>query len=569
MKLRTRIFSAALAATLSISPLSAFAASDFEDVPADAWYAAAVHSAADAELFNGVDATHFAPTATMTRAMFVTVLGRMLGADTSAAAPAAFEDVPANEWYTAAVNWAYENHYVNGTGATTFSPVMAITREQIAVIVANYLTASETEIKSEGDVVTAYGDAASVSSWAVSGVETMRKTGLMNGDEHGNFNPQKELSRAEAATVFVRLKNALDALKNSENEKDNGDAMPTEPTKNPEPEVTTTPEPEETAPAKDLTLKNNGESTGIDPQRPVESAVSYKELEIPSGPEMQIGESDEGLTAAGTVDYLGYTIEQEKYVEMADGIIGTATTRYSEANVGTEYENHFHLTYIDYVMYLGDKVTINSKDFGVDKWFSVRETANVKQISDSVVTITANKLTEANTWDTVGYISAEDDETGTEILIEPHFRVYEKRPATMEADFHLDTDYDRMYYSNSNLEKTWRNKKGNTSIETLELVPEEETWCPDYIRIYPDASAGVAKSDLTAQGYVKAESVHKYYTVEMEDKELHWLGTCDLANVSVGNIFEPECDDIATITITSLKNGTSCSIDIAVQYYEP
>ncbi len=52
---------------------------DFEDVANDSWYFDAVDYVSEKELFNGTSDTAFSPDASMTRGMFVTVLGRMAG----------------------------------------------------------------------------------------------------------------------------------------------------------------------------------------------------------------------------------------------------------------------------------------------------------------------------------------------------------------------------------------------------------------------------------------------------------------------------------------------------------
>ena len=53
--------------------------------------------------------------------------------------------------------------------------------------------------------VAAFRDAGSISGWAYESVERMRQTGILNGDTNGNFNPLNGATRAEAATVFMRL----------------------------------------------------------------------------------------------------------------------------------------------------------------------------------------------------------------------------------------------------------------------------------------------------------------------------------------------------------------------------
>lgn len=93
----------------------------FTDVSETDTYYKAVEFVYENGLFNGVSATEFAPATTMTRAMFVTVLGRLANVDTVAyTAELSFEDVVPGEWYTPYVAWAAENGIVNGYNAAEF-----------------------------------------------------------------------------------------------------------------------------------------------------------------------------------------------------------------------------------------------------------------------------------------------------------------------------------------------------------------------------------------------------------------------------------------------------------------
>ena len=48
------------------------------------------------------------------RAMFVTVLAKIDGADVSGYAGSSFDDVEAGKWYSQNVEWAYQNGYASG-----------------------------------------------------------------------------------------------------------------------------------------------------------------------------------------------------------------------------------------------------------------------------------------------------------------------------------------------------------------------------------------------------------------------------------------------------------------------
>ena len=104
-------------------------ASSFTDVPVSTYYAKAVAWAVENGITNGMTETTFAPDATCTRGQSVTFLHRVLKGTASGSVN--FTDVPANAFYTDAVNWAVANNVTNGTSNTTFSPNADCTRAEI------------------------------------------------------------------------------------------------------------------------------------------------------------------------------------------------------------------------------------------------------------------------------------------------------------------------------------------------------------------------------------------------------------------------------------------------------
>lgn len=72
----------------------------------------------------------------MTRAMAVTVLGRLWEADIDSFNGSRFSDVDRDAWYAPYVEWAAENGIVNGMGSGRFTPDKAVTREELSVILA-------------------------------------------------------------------------------------------------------------------------------------------------------------------------------------------------------------------------------------------------------------------------------------------------------------------------------------------------------------------------------------------------------------------------------------------------
>lgn len=173
---------------------------NFSDVPANQWYAPAVSYVTQRGLFSGVSETQFAPSQSMTRGMLVSVLYRFNGTSHTGSSP--FADVSNNAWYGNAVSWAYTNNLVSGVSDTSFAPNTPITREQAAVMLARYLKFSGVALENG---TPDFQDTASISGYAKESVGAMQKAGLLSGDNEGNFRPDAQITRAEIASIFMRL----------------------------------------------------------------------------------------------------------------------------------------------------------------------------------------------------------------------------------------------------------------------------------------------------------------------------------------------------------------------------
>ena len=178
--------------------------STFTDI-AGHWAKDAIEYVTDKALFNGTTATTFSPNEGMTRGMFVTVLGRMAGADISAYnTQSQFADVDSKMYYNAYVNWAAANKIVSGVDASHFNPNALITREQAAVIMDNYLTATGTKVEETGSAA-AFADSASIRAYAKDAVTRMQKAGLLSGKSGNRFDPQGTATRAQVAVIMQKL----------------------------------------------------------------------------------------------------------------------------------------------------------------------------------------------------------------------------------------------------------------------------------------------------------------------------------------------------------------------------
>ncbi len=175
----------------------------FTDVDKDAWYYEAVDWAVKQGLMNGTSDTTFEPNSSTTRAMVVTMLWRLEGEPDGKPSP--FTDVKAGSWYEKAVNWAAESGIVKGTSETTFSPDVPITREQLAAILYRYAQTKGQGFTGAWAFPLDFPDAAEVSEYAYEPLCWMTMHRIILGMDDGTLAPKEKATRAQIATLFMRL----------------------------------------------------------------------------------------------------------------------------------------------------------------------------------------------------------------------------------------------------------------------------------------------------------------------------------------------------------------------------
>ena len=156
----------------------------FSDVKTGDWYADAVKYVSDKGLMSGTGSDKFAPSATTTRAMLMTVLARYAGEDTTGGAI----------WYEKGMEWAKAKGVSDGT-----NPNANITREQLVTMMYRYAGSPATNGSLDN-----FSDAASVSSYAVNAIQWAVANGIVNGS-NGKLNPQDNATRAEVAAILMRF----------------------------------------------------------------------------------------------------------------------------------------------------------------------------------------------------------------------------------------------------------------------------------------------------------------------------------------------------------------------------
>jgi len=182
----------------------------YNDVKETDWCYDAVQYARVNGFFSGTSDSTFSPNGSMTRGMFVTVLGRMAGVDTAAyAGSSEFSDVPEKLYYAPYVAWAAKYGITTGTGGGKFSPDAKINRAQMAAFYVRYFEKFDVNYDTGKSITTTPADIDSVPAYAKDAVLKLWSKGLLNGDGV-SFNPGGSATRAQAAVLCQRTDEAVE-----------------------------------------------------------------------------------------------------------------------------------------------------------------------------------------------------------------------------------------------------------------------------------------------------------------------------------------------------------------------
>ncbi len=236
----------------------------FDDIVPGAWYESAVEFVSGRGLFNGVSEREFAPSGTMTRGMFATVLGRLAGLDGSLSGrigislgedvnvrsgpganhsivgqvdkndvfsvlgeesgwkkvklsngvsgyiradfvksyEGAFTDLNEEKYYSVYVQWLWLMGISSGNGAGAFNADSNIDRESMAVMLYRYAQSGGLSLDSEGASLV-FADDAAISFKTE--VYALQRAGVINGLTDGRYDPDGSATRAQVATIFMNF----------------------------------------------------------------------------------------------------------------------------------------------------------------------------------------------------------------------------------------------------------------------------------------------------------------------------------------------------------------------------
>lgn len=177
----------------------------FTDVSSDAWYYNLVSQAYGKGLISGMSDIEFSPESSVTGAQLIMMLYR---ADDNTVS-----EQPSGNWYDEAVDWAKEKSIISDNNGWTFDANADLTREQMMVLLYNYLQYKGNDLSASDDL-SSYTDSSEISAYAENAVKALVGKGIIEGDGK-TLRPLSSLTRAETAVILI---NAVDSVNPSANQ---------------------------------------------------------------------------------------------------------------------------------------------------------------------------------------------------------------------------------------------------------------------------------------------------------------------------------------------------------------
>jgi len=182
----------------------------FSDVSDDQWFFDAIQYVFHKGIFSGVSDTEFSPEGSMSRGMFVAVLGRLAKIDVEVyRSDSVYFDVDDDSYYAPYIAWAATMGITAGIGENLFAPEALITRAQMATFIVRFLDISEIPLPEE-TVEDVPADFDEIPEYAQEAVLKLWRVGFFQGDQEGRFNPEDQATRAEASMLSMQLDTHLE-----------------------------------------------------------------------------------------------------------------------------------------------------------------------------------------------------------------------------------------------------------------------------------------------------------------------------------------------------------------------
>ena len=186
----------------------------FSDVPADHWASQSISTMAQAKILSGYSDGTYHPDAPLKREEAASVFSNLIGERPGVMLASPYADITSDRWSAVAIDFVSKNNIMSGYGDNSFKPDKYMSRQEFAVVADNYLhyVGYQTEDPTALDDIH-FSDQKFVAPWAQDAVRELAHLGFIAYNPKGLFNPEKYITRAEAAEITYRMTYTPEALK--------------------------------------------------------------------------------------------------------------------------------------------------------------------------------------------------------------------------------------------------------------------------------------------------------------------------------------------------------------------
>ena len=178
----------------------------FTDVPSNFWAYESSTKMTKEGIMSGYRNGTFKPNDPLSREEAASLFSNMIGETPSIMLASSFSDITSDRWSSLAIESVARANIISGYGDNTYRPEQYMSRQEFAVVADKFLhyQGYRTEDPTALDTIH-FSDQKFIAPWAQSSVRELALLGFINYSTKGLFNPEKYITRGEAAEITYRL----------------------------------------------------------------------------------------------------------------------------------------------------------------------------------------------------------------------------------------------------------------------------------------------------------------------------------------------------------------------------
>lgn len=173
------------------------------------WAAQDISSAVTKMIASGDSTDQFGAKRSITRAEVIAMIVRGLGLIPQENSTAPYADVSLDSLYAEEIAVAKQAGLIQGRSADRFDPNAAITRQELAVMLANAMKYAGKSSTADTSVLAGFKDSQEIAAYAQSSMALMVEQNIMKGVSASSLSPSTNVTKAQMAVTVMRMLRSL------------------------------------------------------------------------------------------------------------------------------------------------------------------------------------------------------------------------------------------------------------------------------------------------------------------------------------------------------------------------